>query len=288
VNGAPVRLVTAADTRVPDPDLTILADAVRARGCAVDVADWRDPAVDWAASAVTVLRSPWDYTERRDEFVEWARRVGEVSSLWNPFAVVSWNTHKAYLLDLEAHGVPVVPTVVLLGGSAASLDGICDARGWNTVVVKPAVGVGADGAGRFDVGDPAGSAHLDALLAAGDTLVQPFVTSIESDGEVSVVLVEGRVTHAIRKVPAPGEFRVHEHWGGRVEPFTPTAGLVELAERVVAAAPAALLYARVDMVATGGQWCVLELEATEPSLWLDLAPDAVTDSLAKAVLARLG
>jgi glutathione synthase/RimK-type ligase-like ATP-grasp enzyme len=192
------------------------------------------------------------------------------------------------LLELATWGAPIVPTVALLQGSAAALDGICDAQGWNAVVVKPAVGVGAHGAGRFDVGDPSGGAHLDELLSKGDVLVQPYVSSIALDGEVSVVLVEGRMTHCVRKTAAPGDYRIQEHWGGTTEPIEPAAGFVQLAERVCASLPWPTLYARVDLVVIDGAWHVLELEVTEPSLWLDLAPDGVAERLAAAVLARCG
>jgi glutathione synthase/RimK-type ligase-like ATP-grasp enzyme len=284
---ADVCFVSCGALPAPDPDTPLLVDALRARGCSAEVADWRDPTVDWSDAAVTVLRSPWDYSDARDEFVAWAERTAAVSALWNPAALVRWNTHKAYLLELASWGPPVVPTVVLLGGSTAALDGIAAVKEWDVVVVKPAVGVGAYGAGRFLAGDPAAGAHLDALLREGDALVQPFVSSIELDGEVSVVLVDGRVTHAVRKVPAVGEFRIHEHWGGRTELVAPTPALVELAERVLDVLPWPTLYGRVDVVAIDGMWHVMELEATEPSLWLDLAPASVTGRLADAIVARL-
>jgi hypothetical protein len=283
-----VRLVTAAVLDVPDPDLPRLARALSAAGCSVDVADWRDPHVAWESARCTVVRSPWDYVDALAEFLAWADRVASVSSLWNPVDVVRWNTHKSYLLELATWGAPVVPTVVLLQGSAASLDGICDARGWNTVVVKPAVGVGARGAGRFDVGDPAGAGHLDDLLAAGDVLVQPFVPTVASEGEWSIVLVEGRATHALRKRAAPGDYRIQEHWGGNTEPVEPSGSLVELAERVCAALPWPTLYARVDVVRYQESWHLLELEVTEPSLWLDLAPASATERLVGAVMSRCG
>jgi glutathione synthase/RimK-type ligase-like ATP-grasp enzyme len=177
---------------------------------------------------------------------------------------------------------------VLLHGSAASLDGLCDARGWNTVVCKPAVGSGALGSGRFDVGDARGQAHLDALLATGDVLVQPFVPTVTSAGELSVVLIDGAVTHALRKVPGPGDYRVQEEWGGHTEVVVPSAGAAELATRVCELLPAAPMYARVDLLENRGLWQVLEVEVTEPSLWLDHAPPAATERFAAAVMARLG
>jgi len=280
-----VRLVTGTH-HVPDPETPLLAEALAADGYVVDVRDWRDPSVDWAAARVTVIRSPWDYIDHLDEFLAWAARVNESSELWNPLEIVRWNTHKAYLLDLGARGAPIVPTVVLLAGSAASLDGICDARGWNAVVVKPAVASGAQGARRAEVGDAAAQAHLDGLLAEGDVLVQQFAPAVEREGEWSVVLIDAEVTHAVRKWPAAGDYRVQWEWGGRSEVVTPSAGLVEFATRVHGALPAPVLYARVDVVSLAGGWHVMEVEVTEPALWLDEAP-AATRRLADAIAARL-
>jgi glutathione synthase/RimK-type ligase-like ATP-grasp enzyme len=282
-----VRLVTCATLPVPDPDTSLLATALRRRGVRVAIDDWRDPAVDWAAAAVTVVRSPWDYTDSYDAFVAWIRATGAQTDLWNPPALLEWNVHKSYLLDLHGHGAPVVPTVVMLGGSAASLDGICDARGWNTVVVKPAVAVGAAGAAVFDVGDPAGQEHLDALLEHGDVLVQPFVSSVATTGELAVIVFDGEVSHAVQKVPGAGDFRVHEEWGGSSGVVPVPDAAAELALRVCAALPVAPLYARVDLLQLQGMWHVSEVEATEPSLWLDHAPAEAVERFAEAVIARL-
>ncbi|GIU89696.1 MAG: ATP-grasp domain-containing protein [Acidimicrobiia bacterium] len=282
-----VRLVTCAALPAPDPDTPRLAAALTARGASVEVADWRDGSVDWAGARVTLLRSPWDYADDLDAFLTWAEGVAGVSALWNPLGLVRWNTHKAYLLELDSAGAPVVPTVMLTRGSAVELAGVADAQGWNALVVKPAVGYGANGVGRFDVGDPAAQRHVDALLERGDVLVQPYARTIEQEGELSLVLVDGRATHAVRKLPAPGDYRIHERYGGTFAPVAASDGLVELGERVCGVLPEAPLYARVDVLRGDGRWQVLEVEVTEPRLFLDLAPPAATDSLVDAVMARL-
>jgi glutathione synthase/RimK-type ligase-like ATP-grasp enzyme len=279
-----VRLVTCAHLPVPDGDTPLVAAALTQRGLTLDVADWRDASVNWSTAAVTVLRSPWDYVDHLDEFLAWAARVDAVSELWNPLALLRWNTHKAYLLELHGRGAPVVPTVVLLGGSAASLDGISDAQGWNSVVVKPAVASGAKGARRAEVGDADAQAHLDALLTRGDALVQQFVPGIAEEGEWSVVLVNGEVAHALRKRPAAGDYRVQEEWGGTAELVEPSPSLVELATRVYAVLPAPALYARIDIVSIAGRWHIMEIEVTEPYLWLEVAPHT-TERLADAIAA---
>jgi glutathione synthase/RimK-type ligase-like ATP-grasp enzyme len=94
-------------------------------------------------------------------------------------------------------------------------------------------------------------------------------------------------SHAVRKVPAAGDYRVHEHWGGTVAAVDASAGAVELAARVCAALPAPTLYARIDLLPVGDLWRVLEVEVTEPSLFLDHAPTAIP-RLVEAVMARVG
>jgi glutathione synthase/RimK-type ligase-like ATP-grasp enzyme len=279
--------VSCAAPPVPDLDTPILADALVAGGTRVDVVDWRDASVDWSNAIVTMVRSPWDYVHHLDKFLEWAERVNAASDLWNPYELLRWNTHKSYLLDLQARGAPIVPTVVLLAGSAASLDAICDAQGWSSVVVKPAIASGGDGARRGEVGDITLQAHLDALLATADVLVQPFVAAVERDGEISVVLFDGHFSHALRKRPAMGDYRVQEHHGGTTVLVDPTPGLVELAERVASLLPTPTLYARIDLVSLREQWHVIEAEVTEPSLWLDLAPAEATRRLADGLMSRV-
>ena len=124
------------------------------------------------------------------------------------------------------------------------------------------------------------------LLAAGDVLVQPFVTAVARDGEMSVVLFDGRFSHTLHKRPAEGEYRVQEHLGGTTELVDPNPGLVELAERVSrGVADADAVRAHRSRVVRRDSWHVIEAEVTEPSLWLDLAPSAATERLADEILA---
>jgi glutathione synthase/RimK-type ligase-like ATP-grasp enzyme len=155
------------------------------------------------------------------------------------------------------------------------------------VVVKPAIASGGDGARRGEVGDITLQAHLDALLATADVLVQPFVAAVERDGEMSVVLFDGHFSHALSKRPATGDYRVQEHHGGTTSLVDPTPGLVELAERVASVLPTPTLYARIDLVSLRDQWHVIEAEVIEPSLWLDLAPAEATGHLVDGLLSRV-
>lgn len=281
-----VHLVTCATLNAPDPDTPLVHDALAARGVDVRTVDWRDPAVEWGSARATIVRSPWDYIDHLDDFRAWTELASSESALWNPARTIQWNVHKAYLLELHAAGAPIVPTVLLAEGTGAHFDGMLDAQGWNAAVVKPAVSVGAIGAGRYDVGDPAAQAHLDDLVTRGDVLVQEYLPSVEDRGELSIMCIDGEITHAVRKRPAAGDYRVHPQYGGTAEFETPSASLVELAHRVVSLAPTDVLYARLDLVEGRDGYAVMELEMVEPRLWLDAAPGLV-DRFVDAVIARL-
>ncbi|MGN9781994.1 ATP-grasp domain-containing protein [Nonomuraea sp. ZG12] len=222
---------------------------------------WDDPGVDWAAYDAVVVRSVWDYVDRRAEFLSWARRVESVTRLLNPAAVLAANTDKTYLRDL---GVPIVPT----HWSSQELPH------WDDYVVKPAISAGARDTIRTADRDRA-QAHAAALESAGRTpMVQPYLDMVESEGETSLLYFNRRFSHAVRRMPmlAPGMTGADNV---RAQSRTPAPDQVELAEKVLAAIPQALLYARIDLVRLhDGGPAVIEVELTEPYLYLRQEPGA--------------
>lgn len=268
-----------------DDDEPSLRGALHARGLASQVLAWDDPAADWAAFDLVVVRSTWDYTERPEAFVAWARSVPRLA---NPAPVLAWNADKHYLADLASAGVPVVDTWWFDPGHPPGPLPEGD------VVVKPTVGAGAVDARRFgpDAQHEA-RAHLEALLAAGrGAMAQPYVASVDQQGETALIYLEGRFSHAIAKPAILGERRPDptslEDMG--IKPATTTAAQRAVAEAALAAVPAdapPLLYARVDLVAGPDGPLVLELEATEPFLFLGFAEGAA-ERLADAIAGRLG
>jgi glutathione synthase/RimK-type ligase-like ATP-grasp enzyme len=221
---------------MPKPDLEshLLLEILERRGVSARLVPW-DSAYDWAATDVVVIRSPWDYFERLDEFLEWTQRVESITRLANPSTVVRWNTHKGYLLDLAAADVAIVPTRLVPQGT---IDVPTELLPDGEIVVKPAVSVGAIGALRSRSDDPRAAAHIIDLARNGDVLVQPFIPSVLDSGETSLMFAGGRLSHAVRKVPAPGDYRVQDHHGGTVEPHRATPDEIALAEAALAVARA--------------------------------------------------
>lgn len=295
------------------PDLTedgrLLAEAFRDRGFAAEPVVWTDPGVDWRAFDVALLRSCWKYYARLSRFRELLDALDRAdTTLLNPPAVVRWNLHKSYLLDLEAKGVPIVPTELVERGSDRNLEAILRERGWDEAVVKPVIGTSsagvwkttvetaADDQDRFEGRFPAARRNGDGASASDDgerlsergALVQEFAPEV-ADGERSLVFLAGEYSHAWRSLGAPDELGVDANFDESTRRYDPPAELVESAARTLRAAgeildvnPTALPYARVDCILRDGEFRLMELELVEPYLDLGRGEDAA-ESLVAAV-----
>ena len=282
---------TSAD---PDRDCAPLVAALRDRGVEADSLDWHDPSVDWASWDLAVLRSPWDYAQHPAEFAAWLELAGTQTHVLNEPELIRWNMHKHYLLELEAEGIPVIPT-----SYHRTLDPARDALAAPTqaahVVVKPAVGAGSQRTGLFAREDPAALALARQILDAGGTvMVQPEVPELSDGLEKAVYTLDGRFTHAVAKgalLARGGGLR-----GGQYQenPQLVEASAVEqaFAERVLAAVAEVTglgtpLYGRIDLVDSAEHGRVLiEAELLEPTYNLHLAPE-VTELFVDAILGRV-
>jgi glutathione synthase/RimK-type ligase-like ATP-grasp enzyme len=267
-----VGLATCAEIPELDADDEPLLPALRARSIDPRAAIWDAPDVDWSTFDLVVVRSTWDYAERRRDFLAWARSLPRVL---NPPAVLEWSTDKErYLPALAAAGVPVVPTSFVRPGDPF-------APPESDFVVKPAVSAGGRSSARFRGGDGrAAAALVRRIHESGRTaMVQP---DLGDETETAVVHVDGRYSHAVRRrVPLPSaEAQEVLYLEEEVEPGGAGPADRELAERAIAAAPGPVLYGRVDIAAG----CVVELELAEPSLYLSFAAGGeATERFADAI-----
>ncbi len=278
-----VALATSAEFLQHDEDAPPLLAALAARDVSAEAAAWEDPAVDWAGYDLVVIRSTWDYAERHADFVSWAQRVPH---LLNGVDIVKWNTDKRYLTDLAAAGVPVVDTTFIGPGEPAILPSEGE------YVVKPAVGAGARDTVRYTSSDAeVARLHVARLHRAGRTvMVQPYIEQVDLHGESALLYVGGQYSHSVLKgalltagTDVGGEYR-EPTIAARV-PDPAQFAVAEQALRAVPGGPAQLLYARVDLLpGPAGSPLLLELELTEPHLYLGYAPGAV-EQFAAAIAA---
>ena len=238
-----------------------------------------DERIDWGEFDLCLVRSTWDYHEKHREFLAWTQQVEAAAALYNPAELIAWNSEKTYLRQLAERGVRTVPTV-WVDRDDADLGEILAGEGWDEAVVKPSVDLGARNLHRVRVNEKSAALEL-ALRQSNEAMVQPFLPSLEDQGELSLIYVAGELTHAVRKRPAVGDFRVQSIWGGTMERAEPEPREVELAELALRQLDGPPLYARVDLANLDGAPCLIELELIEPNLYLTQNPTAA-ETLADA------
>lgn len=248
------------------PDDEQLVEALQRRGVFVERVVWGTP-----VRGPVLIRTTWDYYLSRAEFVRWLEQCD--LAIHSP-ETVSWNSDKLYLLELQAAGHRVVPTV--------TCDGPVPFTG--PVVVKPNVSANAFMTRTFDRFDASAAAWAREIAETGRrALVQPFWDEVTS-GEVSLIFFDGEYSHAVRKRPADGDFRVQENHGGRVDVYHPDANVITQASAYLTGLDTA--YARVDGLLRSDEFFLMELELIEPELFIRTNVDAA-ERFADALLRRL-
>jgi glutathione synthase/RimK-type ligase-like ATP-grasp enzyme len=276
-----VAVATCAGVDV-DSDSPRLLDALAREGLEARLCVWDDASVDWDGFDLVVVRSTWDYTSRREQFLSWARGIRRID---NPVSVLEYSSDKHYLADLAARGHQIVPSsFVDVGEQPVFPEG--------DFVVKPCVGAGSRDAARYraDQHDEA-RRHVTRLHDEGrDALVQPYVASVDEVGERALVFIDGSFSHAMTKGAMLNTDQLDRNLLYRMEQMSlaePEPDAVSFASEVLAnGGHGHLLYARVDLVRTEAGWAVMELELVEPSLFLGW-DEAAAPRLARAIAGRL-
>ena len=280
-----IALANSADHADLHPDDLPLAAALRTAGLDPVAEVWTDPSVDWSSYDAVLLRSVWDYHTRYLEFTEWLGQLDKAEvPVLNDTDLIRWNGDKRYLLELRERGVAIVPSQVAAGAClrevVAGLDG-------QEIVIKPTVSATALHTIRGVAGSEQLNRAIDELPDAV-YLVQPFLPEILSEGEWSLIYLDGEFSHAVIKRAADGDYRVQDDFGGTVELADPEPAVRAAADAVLAAVDNRVspVYARVDGVVAAGRFLLMEIELIEPYLFLPQHPAAATQ-LTTAVAARL-
>ena len=249
----------------------LLAADLADRGHEVHAAPWNGPDHElWTSWDMVVLRSNWDFHEDIDRFDTWLWTMeASQTELVNPAPLVRWNTRKSYLLELAEQGVLIPRTWIAHAGAQESKPAWI--KGSERLIIKPMIGASGKGVALVKPVD------VDQVIADSDRkdalVLQEFVTDV-GGGEWALVFFAGDFSHAFQRVPVAGEYRVNSGFGGTVRAGHPDRGLVTLANEVLGLLQTRPVYARVDLVVSDDGPVVMEVEVNEPSLCLDLHPDA--------------
>jgi glutathione synthase/RimK-type ligase-like ATP-grasp enzyme len=259
------------------------------KGLHIRKAVWDDPAEDWSAYELVVLKAPWDYFDKFPHFTAWLDRLEQLQvPLLNPIEIVRWNSDKHYLQDIADAGLPIIPTRFIEKGEQPDLMPFFEALDSDKLIIKPAVSGGAKNTFVLSRDNVAALApELLLLLQEESFMVQPFVTEIQTEGEWSFMFFGGQFSHCLLKTVKEGDFRVQHIHGGSVHARQAPEAMLELARQYTDRFARGCLYARVDGVMHKGQFALMELELIEPYHYL-FTSESSFESYYQALKGKIG
>lgn len=269
-----IAYISCVNLPEPDFDEQPLVQALIEAGHSCDVVAWDDPELDLTPYDAVLVRATWNYAQNLDAFRAWVANTSKQTTLINPAGTIEWNLHKGYLRELEAAGIPIIPTMFYDRATTASISDVCSSRGWECIVIKPTVSAGSWGTRAFDLGSGEAAeaqSFFDEMITQRDMMIQQYIPGVDTVGETSLIVIDGQLTHAIEKRP-----RFHDQDEEVYLRDSISDEMRDIAIRVIEAANRDHLYARVDVFPDeDGSLMLSELEMLEPSLFFPHFPDAV-------------
>lgn len=247
-------------------------DALKARGIPVSCAVWSDASVDWSQFSHVILRLCWDYHLRLEEFLAWVDRLEKAHvNVYNSKEIIRWNTNKSYLLDLQKRGVAIPATRIVSDSNLDEIRGLIEELNAKQIVVKPAVGAAAYKVKRFTHADSRAVSYIKRLLEHSNVLIQAFVPEIKN-GEISAIFFNNEFSHAVTKTPQKNDFRSNHN--GNITSFVPSEAMKQRLRTVYDQCTVDTLHARIDVVDTGDELVLIELELIDAELFLEYDKEA--------------
>lgn len=271
------------------PEDLALHKELEAQGCKTDFVIWDTFHSNCFLYDIAIIRSTWDYTQKVDLFLKTLENISLKNiKLINSFEVIKWNYNKIYLKQLKSLGVPIVPTKFFQQLTTKDIFLIFQEWDCEELVVKPCISAGGQNTYLINTQNPS---QWKAALEVKNPMVQPFLSSIYTKGELSFIFLKQQFQYCIQKTPNSGKFLCQSEHGGSQKLFTPTSSQIQCAQNCLLASTKALtetpLYSRVDMIYDSHENLLLiELELIEPYLFFSEKADA-SKIFAQTVLEKI-
>ena len=254
----------------------LLQTQLENKGLKVCKKDWADPNFDWTSTKYAIFRTTWDYFNRFDEFFSWIEKTKHKTTFINSTEIIHWNIDKHYLRDLAENGINITPTLFIEKEDTITLAQLFKKTKWTEAVIKPAISGAARNTYRITLDN---CTHYEdifqQLIKEECMLFQEFMNNITVKGEISLIMIGEKYTHAVRKIAKKDDFRVQDNHGGSVEQYSATKQEILFAKNCLKASPFKPMYSRVDIVYDNkNKPSLIELELIEPELWFRNNPNS--------------
>ena len=238
-------------------------------GLNVIIKDWKSSNIDWQKQKAAIFRSTWDYFDNFKTFNKWIEINKSKIRFINSYNLIRWNLDKSYLFDLQKKNINIPSSVLVKKNQKTTLRELFNDCSWEEAILKPTISGAARHTYRIHREKTQEFDNLFSdLIKSEDFLFQEFLTDITLNGEISLIMIDGKYTHAVRKIAKKGDFRVQDDHGGKVEKYNANKYEIQFARKCWENCPEQPLYARVDIVYDNkGEISLGELELIEPELW---------------------
>jgi len=238
-------------------------------GLNVIIKDWKSSKIDWQKQKAAIFRSTWDYFDNFNTFNKWLEINKSKIRFINSYNLIRWNLDKSYLFDLQKKDINIPSSVLVKKNQKTTLKKLFSDCYWDEAILKPTISGAARHTYRIHKEKTQEFENLFSnLIKSEDFLFQEFLTDITLNGEISLIMIDGKYTHAVRKIAKKGDFRVQDDHGGKVEKYNANKYEIQFARKCWENCPEPPVYARVDIVYDNkGEISLGELELIEPELW---------------------
>ena len=274
-------IVILTDNRYIEPDIKnwyinqvlledkILQEKLESIGMKVCRKDWADHDFDWNSTKYAIFRTTWDYFDRFDEFFLWINQTKDKTNFINSTDIIYWNIDKYYLRDLSEKGINITSSLFIEKNKKINLKQLFEKTKWIEAVIKPTISGAARHTYRINTKNYNKYEDLFRNLIKNECMIfQEFMHNVTLKGEISLIMIAGKYTHAVRKIAKKGDFRVQDDHGGKVIPYEANSLEIEFAKQCIVKCPFSPIYARVDIIYDNkNKPALVELELIEPELW---------------------
>lgn len=262
-------IVYSDNSAYTDTEHDSLLQYLKDKGLDIHKEEWANENADWRQYSCIVLKAPWDYVAKTQQFYRWLEKIKSLDiPLHNPAGIVRWNSDKHYLQEIANAGLKVIPTSFLEQGTKFEANKYLKIFNAGTVIVKPCISGASNNTFKLSGQDTAAETMINNLLEHEAMMVQPFMPQVNDEGEWSLVFFNGRFSHALLKTPAPEDFRSQPKFGGIVAARVPAPRLLHAAGKYVSQFAKGCLFARVDGLIIDDEFYLMELELIDPFLFL--------------------
>lgn len=255
----------------------LLLEALSKKGLKVCKKDWADTNFKWESTSHAIFRTTWDYFERFDEFFDWMEKTKNKTNFINSYETIKWNIDKHYLKELSDNGINIAPTLFIEKGEKVTLSELFKKTKWSQAVIKPSISGAARQTYKINPRHCFEFESIFKKLTSNESMLfQEYLNNITIMGEISLIMIGGEYTHAVKKIAKKGDFRVQDDHGGTVEEYIATESEISFAKLCLDKCPFNPIYARVDIVYDNKNMPSLsELELIEPELWFRSCKESV-------------